>query len=91
MPKRAHTFPDSQEKQSAIQAIKEMTTPKPPVQKPVAPVQPAQPVASADTLDEGAVSRKSATIVNELSQNKDFKVCLGMCEEFWNTVWGRGC
>ena len=78
MPKRSHTFPDSQEKQAAIQAIKEITAPKPPVQKPVAPVQPVQPVAPAETLDEGTITRKSATIADELSQNKDFKVCVGI-------------
>ena len=54
---------------------------KPP-QKPVVPVHPVvdavvpfQPVS--DALDEDTIGRKTGTIVDELAQNKDFKVKIG--------------
>jgi len=45
-----------------------------PSQKPVAHVHPV-----ADALDEDTICRKSGTIVDELAQNKDFKVSVGLC------------
>ena len=79
--KRLHSQPDSQkEQQAAIKALKEMTGK--PTQKPTTSVQPdgdavkpaipVQPVA--DALDEDTICRKAGTIVDELTQNRDFKV-----------------
>ena len=67
-------------------------TGKPP-QKPVAHVHPVvdavvpvHPVA--DALDEDTICRKSGTIVDELAQNKDFKVRVGLCSGPWWTTGG---
>ena len=74
-PKRTHSQPDSHKEQhSAIQILRDMAG-KPP-QKPVVPVHPVVDtvVPVADALDEDTICRKTGTIVDELVQNKDFKV-----------------
>ena len=92
-PQHAHSQPDSHKEQhSAIQTVQDMTG-KPP-QKPVAHVHPVvdavvpvQPVA--DALDEDTICRNSATIVDELAQNKDFKVRVWTMQ--WTMVDHRRC
>jgi len=47
-----------------------------------------QPVA--DALDEDRICRKTRMIVDELAQNKDFKVRVGLQGKSWTTQWTTG-
>ena len=76
--KNLYSQPDSKKAQET--ALKKLTgnqtqksvTPDQPVVNAPKPAIPVQPVA--DALDEDTICRKTGTIVDELIQNRDFKV-----------------
>ena len=76
--KHLHSQRDSKKEQET--ALKKLTgnqlrksvTPDQPVANALKPTTPVQPVA--DALDEDTICRKTGTIVDELTQNRDFKV-----------------
>lgn len=76
--KNLYSQPDSNKEQEM--ALKKLTgnqpqksvTPDQPVVNAPKPAIPVQPVA--DALDEDTICRKTGTIVDELTQNRDFKV-----------------
>ncbi len=85
-PKRSHTTPDSeQERQLALQTTKDFLGGGPnstsssssfPAYQPSVPAH-AKPVSQkppVEAMDEDTLSRKTHTIVDELTQNKDYKV-----------------
>lgn len=82
-PKRAHTTPE-QEKEAALQKVSQFMNPQPPAKDAPAqavrverkPMEPAEDRKPAEPVDESLIRRKVVSIIDELVNNSDFKVCL---------------